>query len=811
MSANVSDLVGQTIADGRYEVTGHIGTGSMGHVYKAFDRRLETTVCLKIPTSVRLEDPDFYRRFEMESRFLVRLAHPQVVNIIDIGKEDGLPYIVMQYVSGGSLLDRMIDANGQPHPRPMRDLKHWLPSVAKALDFMHKEGCIHRDVKPANILFDDHNNAYLSDFGLSKILMEEESPDDNRMTAKGAVVGTPNYVAPEIVLAHDYDGSADQYSLATTVYEFLTGKAPLEGPSASATMVNQTTKQPPPLSKFVPSVPPQLNAAVLKALSKKPANRYASCEDFSDAVLAAVLAASGTALSPSGRSTIAGRGSTVVQRVPKYIVTKVSHARAPGKVPCPKCSKVLVLSDDYAGLVATCSGCQSRLKISQDISELGLLERNPQFKSGVHYVGPADHESEVQTILKAEFFGKKLSERQVLYFVGGAMGLIVLGAVMFSLGMLTPSEKQRSISTVKPVDREGSVRVVNEQPKVPVSIRFSGEDLSGDWVSSMLNSFSSTVASRGVQFSSTNSDDAELESLVAKRDARLPSIMLPQNRVESVELSAKWKQQNKGSLFAIEETVYFTPLVCLMWQKRYFAFRETYREVSVETLIDASLNKADWNSIANRPEWGLFRFSMPRLDDPEVGPLLQLTVAHQISGVKDELSVSDITGANLRDSFSKIERLAVKPSRGSANGMEELLASAAAGGPQFADAIVCTEQEALEALPALEEKWGFVQVVYLEPAAYFHKSMGVTSQSTPEQREAASAFVNYMKSAKVQRKLIDYALRPVNTDINVTGLPGPFSRYLARGVQSIPPRSTPLPSAEVIETLRTTYERSLMQ
>lgn len=811
MSANVSDLVGQTIADGRYEITGHIGTGSMGHVYKAFDCRLETTVCVKIPTSVRLEDPDFYRRFEMESRFLVRLAHPQVVNIIDIGKQDALPYIVMQYVNGGSLLDRMLDANDQQHPRPMRDLKHWLPSVAKALDFMHKEGCIHRDVKPANILFDDHNNAYLSDFGLSKILMEEETPDDNRMTAKGAVVGTPNYVAPEIVLAHEYDGRADQYSLATTVYEFLTGKAPLEGPSASATMVNQTTKQPAPLTKFVPSIPPQLNAAVLKALSKKPTNRYSSCEDLSDAVLAAVLAASGTKLSPSGRSTVAGKSSTVVQRVPKYIVTKVAHARSPGKIPCPKCSKILVLNEEYGGLVATCSGCQSRLKISQDISELGLLERNPQFKSDVHFIGASEHDSEIQTILKAEFFGKKLNERQALYFIGSAVGLIVLGAVLFSLGLLTPTEIQRSRDSLQATSREGSGHAVPEPPKVPVSIRLSEEAVSGEWVPNGLKAFSSTVAGRNVQFNKSESSDRELEDFVSDPNSSLPLIVLPQNRVESVELAGKWAKRSEKPLFAVEETVYFTPLVCVMWQKRYFAFREAYNEVSIDTLLDASLNKSDWNTIANKPDWGLFRFAMPRLDDPLIGPLLQLTVAHQTLGIDGELKVSDVTSPGLRETFNKLERLAVKPGRGSEDGTQELLDNAAMSGPQYSDAIICTEQQALQALPAMEEKFGFVQIVYLEPAAYFQKSMGISAEATADQREAASSFVNYMKSVDVQRKLIDFQLRPANTDINVTGSPGAFSRYLARGVQSIPPRSAPIPSTEVIESLRTAYERSQMQ
>src|SRR5262249_668351 len=150
--------------------------------------------------------------------------------------------VVMQYLPGGSLRDRMVERPGGP-PRAMAipSLWTWLMDIARALDFVHSQNYLHRDVKPENILFDRFGNAFLTDFGIIK--MFSGAPEDwslNRMTAPGFLMGTPNYVAPEVVLGHGDDPRMDQYSLAMTVHEVLTGSNCMEGPTPSATMVNQT-------------------------------------------------------------------------------------------------------------------------------------------------------------------------------------------------------------------------------------------------------------------------------------------------------------------------------------------------------------------------------------------------------------------------------------------------------------------------------------------------------------------------------------------------------------------------------------------
>lgn len=396
------DFVGHDLADGRYKVTSKIGSGSMGFVFKAFDHRLETTVVIKVPMRAGMEDEDFRRRFLQESQLLIKLSHPHIVRIIDVGTADGLPFVVMQYLSGGTLRDRMLDADEVPRPMSPDSLSTWLREVAKALDFVHSQSIIHRDVKPANILYDEHGNAYLSDFGLTKIM--DDAADQAGLkssaasTAAGYVVGTPNYVAPELVMGHEYDGRVDQYSLAITVYEVLTGKPPLEGPTASATMVNQTSKMPPMLHTVNPKAPEALSLVIHKALSKKPENRFASNIEFANAAIEALSSRVGLATSAADTSLPANRlrANTAMRasnaaparkvasdsEIPSSsgfgldsaVFTGIVSKGIPGKVPCPSCQKRLPLKPGMQGYRARCAHCGSLMEIGQDLASLKLLK-----------------------------------------------------------------------------------------------------------------------------------------------------------------------------------------------------------------------------------------------------------------------------------------------------------------------------------------------------------------------------------------------------------------------------------------------------
>jgi serine/threonine-protein kinase len=335
--------IGRLVAGGRYRVVEGLDKGSMGHVYRAFDQRLETDVVLKFPvlTDATVSEPEFLERFQREIRSLVRLSHPHIVRIIDVGDEEGSPYIVMQYLTGGSLEARLkTGPDGESQPMTPQSLRGWLLDVAKALDFMHAQGYVHRDVKPANIMFDQHGHVFIGDFGLIKALQPQSTgKHESALTGMGKVVGSPNYLAPEIVMGSAASDRSDQYSLALTVHEALTGRPFMKGPSLSATMVNQTKIVAPPLVELAPAVPRSLSDAVVRGLAKDPGDRFSSCTRFAREALAEVPAAASTL----GQVVLSG---------------KVSRG-APGKSRCPACRAFLPVTSIHANKRVRCNRCRA--------------------------------------------------------------------------------------------------------------------------------------------------------------------------------------------------------------------------------------------------------------------------------------------------------------------------------------------------------------------------------------------------------------------------------------------------------------------
>ncbi len=343
MSLRTASWVG-LVLDGRYRVTGKLGEGGMADIYKARDTRLDCDVVLKVPQAVLLRDPAFARRFTHEVRSLVRLTHPHVVKISDAGVHEGTPFAVMQFLPGGSLGDRRGSAAGQP----ALALGAWLEGVAAALDFIHTQHFVHRDVKPENILFDEHGHVYLSDFGIAKALGDGRSQGQRTvLTNPGAVQGTLPYMAPELIVGQPYDGRVDQFGLAVTVYELLSGRFPFSGETPTA--VYEQQKIPPlPLAALVSGVPEALSAAVQQALTRDPKQRYASCRAFSEAVLKAAEQAArqahGSASPPP-----------VLSVTPRTSLT----------LTCPGCRKTYALPPSAGGKKVRCPSCEAAFRAPQ--------------------------------------------------------------------------------------------------------------------------------------------------------------------------------------------------------------------------------------------------------------------------------------------------------------------------------------------------------------------------------------------------------------------------------------------------------------
>ena len=257
----------------------------MGFVYRAYHVQLERTGAVKVLQGIA-PDTDSTARFRHEAQAIAQMRHPNIVNVFDFGEYEGTPYMIIEYVPGGSLASRM----KQGSIDTAAALKY-LRGMAAGLDYAHSLGIIHRDVKPANVLLQKDESPVIADFGLVKLL---QSTSLKSMT--GVTTGTPAYMSPEQVTGSKVGPPADRYSLATIAYEMLTGSIPFDGEGLMEVLYAQVHRDPPLPSARNSSLSPQVDAVVMRGMAKDPAARWESCTAFVDALAAALAGKTDPAL-----------------------------------------------------------------------------------------------------------------------------------------------------------------------------------------------------------------------------------------------------------------------------------------------------------------------------------------------------------------------------------------------------------------------------------------------------------------------------------------------------------------------------------
>ncbi|MEO8054237.1 MAG: serine/threonine-protein kinase [Acidobacteriota bacterium] len=299
----MTDLSGRTL--GRYRLESVLGRGGMADVWRAVDVKLARTVAVKVIHASYAEDPHFAERFLREARVVASLEHPNILPVYDFGEEDGMPFLVMPHLAGGTLRERLRGA-----PAPPGLAAAWIGQLADALDAAHAAGVLHRDVKPANVLLGKDDRVFLADFGIAK--MAETATG---LTATGIVVGTPLYMAPEQAQGRPASPATDRYALAVVAYEILAGRPPFEGDNPLSLMHQHVSNPAPALSSRVGGLPAGLDAVLAAALSKDPAYRPPTCRAFADAVAAflptGAMPAAGAAA--RGRAPAATTAPTVIR------------------------------------------------------------------------------------------------------------------------------------------------------------------------------------------------------------------------------------------------------------------------------------------------------------------------------------------------------------------------------------------------------------------------------------------------------------------------------------------------------------------
>ena len=257
-----------------YELLETLGEGGMGVVYLARQTGLNRRVAVKMIRGGSQARPDHFARFRIEAEAVARLRHPNIIQIHEIGEVNGLPFVSLELLEGGSLADRL-----EGTPQPARPTAELLLTLASAIQVAHDVGIVHRDLKPSNVLFTEDGTPIITDFGLAKRI-----DSDSRQTETGQIMGSPSYMAPEQARGHtrEVGPAADVYALGAILYEMLTGRPPFKGETPMETVRQVIDDEVVPPSRLVPKVDRDLETICLKCLSKEPPRRYASASALAE-------------------------------------------------------------------------------------------------------------------------------------------------------------------------------------------------------------------------------------------------------------------------------------------------------------------------------------------------------------------------------------------------------------------------------------------------------------------------------------------------------------------------------------------------
>jgi eukaryotic-like serine/threonine-protein kinase len=323
----MTEVAGNTVVDGRYRVLRRIGSGGMADVYCAEDTHLGRQVAIKVLHRRFAQDQEFVERFRREAKSAAGLNHPNVVGVFDRGEHEGTYYIAMEYLEGRTLKDIVSTEAPLAQERAI-DLGI---QILQAAGFAHRHGVIHRDFKPHNVIVDEQGHAKVTDFGIARAGASE-------MTETGSIMGTAQYLSPEQAQGHAVTATSDLYSIGVMLYEMLAGRLPFDGDSAVAVALKHLSEPPAPISQWRPDVHPALEAVVMAALAKDPAQRWQSAED-----LVAALDAARTQIESGANG---GQDTAAFAAIPLPAEDATAATQVAGATPAPVVAPVAVPEEE---------------------------------------------------------------------------------------------------------------------------------------------------------------------------------------------------------------------------------------------------------------------------------------------------------------------------------------------------------------------------------------------------------------------------------------------------------------------------------
>ena len=339
--------IGRTLG-GRYKIDALLGQGGMSAVYKATDPNLKRVVAVKLIHSHLSADPAFVQRFGSEASAVASLRHPNIVQVFDFNNDGGTYYMVLEFIPGETLQDRLMRFNNRNRQLAIEDALKFTLNISDAVGYAHQRGMVHRDIKPANIMLDMQGGAILMDFGIVKIMGEESH------TATGAVVGTARYLSPELARGEVADHRSDIYSLGVAMYEMLSGRPPFVADSAMTLMMMHLNDPVPDVRGFRPEIKPEIFAIVSKCLAKDRRDRYQSAAELSgDLKLALASIGEQSALKARAMTPASADHTVISERTALQSQTDLTIAQSQPK---PKPADPVARKSNRLGLILAGGG-----------------------------------------------------------------------------------------------------------------------------------------------------------------------------------------------------------------------------------------------------------------------------------------------------------------------------------------------------------------------------------------------------------------------------------------------------------------------
>jgi len=363
----VDELINDTLD--KYEIIEHLGHGGMAEVYKAYQAHLDRYVAIKVLHSFLDSEKNFLARFQREAKSVAALRHPNIVRVhdFDYDEERGAYYMVMEFIDGPTLKTRLEELATREERMTLSEAARIVTAIGEALEYAHQQGMIHRDVKPANIMFTSDDEVILTDFGIAKMVGMQE------LTASGAMVGTPAYTSPELAEGRPVDRRSDIYSLGILLYQLVTGKLPFKAETPIGVILKHIREPLPSPRDFQPNLPVELEQVIVRSLEKNPDYRYQTAAEFVKALRQAVADQEIDLPPPTDTKAIQDSTPTSTSLTPPDTVTIV---QTPSPTPTPRPKKRRRLSLLIMAVILLLAGAVSLLsfreRLSGALQNLGL-------------------------------------------------------------------------------------------------------------------------------------------------------------------------------------------------------------------------------------------------------------------------------------------------------------------------------------------------------------------------------------------------------------------------------------------------------